>query len=192
MESLKYRPNRAARVLVTSRSRSLGILTSNRMHYGPSSGIVGIEEAARAAGYSIVTANLPSTDPAAIDAALDHLLDQAVEGLVVIAPQTRVAEAIASRAIGVPYVTLQSEGDGSHSMSVDQIAGARLATRHLLQLGHRRIAHVAGPQDWSEAEARLRGFATELAAWDLDAEEPFLGDWTADAGYRAGRELLER
>ena len=192
METLRYRPNRAARVLVTSRSHTLGILTSNRMHYGPSSSIVAIEAAARAAGYSVVTTNLPSTDPEAIDAALEHLLDQAVEGLVVIAPQTRVAAAISSLKIGVPYVTLQSEDDGSHTLSVDQIAGARLATRHLLELGHRRIAHLAGPQDWSEAEARLRGFAAELAAWDVPAEEPLVGDWTADAGYRAGRELLDR
>ena len=192
METLRYRPNRAARVLVTSRSRTLGILTSNRMHHGPSSSIVAIEAAARSAGYSVVTANLPSTDTPAIDAALDHLLDQAVEGLVVIAPQTPVATAISSLAIGVPYVTLQSEGDESHSLSVDQIAGARLATRHLLELGHRRIAHVAGPQDWSEAEGRLRGFSAELAAWGVPATKPLLGDWTADAGYRAAREILER
>jgi DNA-binding LacI/PurR family transcriptional regulator len=192
MGRLQYRPNRAARMLVTSRSRTIGVLFSNHMHFGPSSSIVAIEAAARAAGYSVVTANLPSTDTATIDEALDHLLDQAVEGLVVIAPQTRVAAAISSLAIGVPYVTLQSEGDESHSLSVDQIAGARLATRHLLGLGHRRIVHVAGPQDWSEAEARLRGFSAELAAWDVPLGEPLFGDWTADSGYRAGREILIR
>ncbi len=191
MGRLQYRPNRAARMLVTSRSRTIGILTSDRMHYGPSSSIVAIEAAARAAGYSVVTANLPSTDPQAITAALDHLLDQAVEGLVVIAPQARVSTAIASLAIQVPYVTLQSAGgDESHSLSVDQIAGARLATRHLLELGHRHIRHVAGPPDWMEAEGRMRGYLAEMAEWGVPAGEPSVGDWTADSGYRAGRALL--
>jgi DNA-binding LacI/PurR family transcriptional regulator len=191
MESLQYRPNRAARVLVTSRSRALGILTSNRVHYGPLSSVMAIEEAARAAGYSVVTANLPSTDPATIVSALDHLVDQAVEGLVVIAPQSRVFSAISSLAIRVPYVTLQStEQDESHALSVDQIAGARLATRHLIELGHRTIYHLTGPQDWIEAEARMRGFLAEMTAWDLPTTAPILGDWTADFGYRAVRELL--
>lgn len=191
METLQYRPNRAARVLVTSRSRTIGILTSNRVHYGPFSSVLAIEEAARAAGYSVVTANLPATDTESIIGALDHLLDQAVEGLVVIAPQTRVFNAIGTLAIRVPYVTLQStERDEEHSLSVDQIAGARLATRHLLELGHRSIYHLAGPQDWIEAEARMRGFLAEMSAWDVPTTAPILGDWTADFGYRAGRELL--
>ncbi|WP_210480325.1 LacI family DNA-binding transcriptional regulator [Naasia sp. SYSU D00948] len=191
MGRLQYRPNRAARVLVTSRSRTIGILTSDRMHYGPSSSIVAIEAAARAAGYSVVTANLPSTEPQAIAAALDHLLDQAVEGLVVIAPQARVSTAISSLASRVPYVTLQSAGaDESHSVSVDQIAGARLATRHLLDLGHRRIRHVSGPPDWMEAEGRMRGFLAELADWGVPSGEISAGDWTADSGYRAGQALL--
>jgi len=193
MESLQYRPNRAARVLVTSRSRPIGLLASNRMHYGPASSIVAIEAAARAAGYSVVTAGLPSTETGAITAALEHLLEQAVEGLVVIAPQARVSTAIASLPIRVPYVTLQSgEGDESHSLSVDQIAGARLATRHLLELGHRSIRHVAGPQDWMEGEARLRGFLAEMAEWGAEPGQPVAGDWTADSGYQACSALLAR
>lgn len=192
MDDLRYRPNRAARTLSTSRSRTIGILTSNRVHYGPSTSMLAIEEAARAAGYSVVTANLSATDAASISAALDYLLDQAVEGIVVIAPQSRVFNAIAGLPIRVPYVTLQStERDESHALSVDQIAGARLATRHLVELGHRRICHLAGPQDWIEAQARVRGFASEMAAWELPTSGPILGDWTADFGYRAGKELLD-
>nr|WP_286278956.1 LacI family DNA-binding transcriptional regulator [Naasia aerilata] len=191
MESLQYRPNRAARMLVTSRSRAIGILTSNRVHYGPSSSVMAIEEAARAAGYAVVTASLPSSEPEAIIAALDHLLDQAVEGLVVIAPQTRVFDALASLSIRVPYVTMQStERDEWHALSVDQITGARIATRHLLELGHRSIYHLTGPQDWIEAEARMRGFLAEMSDWDVPTTAPILGDWTADFGYRAGKELL--
>jgi DNA-binding LacI/PurR family transcriptional regulator len=103
----------------------------------------------------------------------------------------RVFDTLAQLSIDVPYVTLQSTGrDPDHALSVDQIAGARLATRHLIELGHRNIYHLAGPQDWIEAEARMRGFLDEMSAQDVPTTAPILGDWTADFGYYAGRELL--
>lgn len=192
MEELQYRPNRAARALVTSRSHTIGVLTSSTAQYGPTSSTNAIAEAARAAGYLTTMANLASTDEASIVDALRHLTDQSIEGLVVIAPQVRVSTAIAKLALNVPYVTLQSAGGGdSHTLSVDQIAGARMATRHLLELGHRRIYHLTGPRDWVEAEARMRGFLAEMASFDVPTTAPVLGDWTADFGYYAGRELLK-
>jgi DNA-binding LacI/PurR family transcriptional regulator len=75
-------------------------------------------------------------------------------------------------------------------LSVDQVAGARMATKHLISLGHRGIYHLAGPQDWIEAEARMSGFLDELSASDVPTTAPILGDWTAEFGYYAGRELL--
>jgi DNA-binding LacI/PurR family transcriptional regulator len=110
---------------------------------------------------------------------------------VVVAPQVRVREVIASMSLDVPYVTMQSDGRGdAHDLSVDQIAGARLATRHLLDLGHRDIYHLAGPQDWIEAEARMRGFLDAMSAADVPTTAPILGDWTAEFGFYAGREML--
>jgi DNA-binding LacI/PurR family transcriptional regulator len=98
---------------------------------------------------------------------------------------------IASMSLDVPYVTMQSDGRGdAHDLSVDQIAGARLATRHLLDLGHRDIYHLAGPQDWIEAEARMRGFLDAMSAADAPTTAPILGDWTAEFGFYAGREML--
>ena len=191
MEQVQYRPNRAARALVTSRSRTIGVLTAQSSQYGPASSIAAIESAAREAGYLVTTTNLPSSDEAAIQVALGHLVDQAVEGLVVVAPQVRVREVIASMSLDVPYVTMQSDGLGdAHDLSVDQIAGARLATRHLLDLGHRDIYHLAGPQDWVEAEARMRGFLDAMSAADAPTTAPILGDWTAEFGFYAGREML--
>ncbi|WP_372459956.1 LacI family DNA-binding transcriptional regulator [Agromyces humatus] len=191
MAELQYKPNRAARALVTSRSRIIGILSASSTQYGPASSIAAIETAARASGYWISTANLESTDAASIADALAHLAAQSIEGLVVIAPQVRVLETLAKMSIDVPFVTLQSTGDEPvRTLSVDQIAGARLATRHLIELGHRNIYHLAGPQDWIEAEARMRGFLDEMSAQDVPTTAPILGDWTADFGYYAGRELL--
>ncbi|MFG6403483.1 MULTISPECIES: LacI family DNA-binding transcriptional regulator [unclassified Microbacterium] len=191
MTRLSYRPNRAARALVTSRSQTIGVLTSSSIQYGPASSIAAIEAAARARGYWVSTATIDAHDPEAIAEGIAHLMAQSVEGLVVIAPQVRVIRALAAEQLDVPYVTLQSTDlDPGHTLSVDQIAGARLATRHLIDLGHRSIYHLAGPQDWVEAEARMRGFLEEMSARDISTTAPILGDWTAEFGYYAGRELL--
>jgi DNA-binding LacI/PurR family transcriptional regulator len=191
LAELQYKPNRAARALVTSRSRTIGILSASSTQYGPASSIAAIEEAARAAGYWVSTANIDTADPGSISDGLAHLAAQGIEGLVVIAPQVRVFDTLAKLSIDVPYVSLQSTGrDPDHALSVDQIAGARMATRHLIELGHRGIYHLAGPQDWIEAEARMRGFLDEMSSQDVPTTAPILGDWTADFGYWAGRELL--
>jgi DNA-binding LacI/PurR family transcriptional regulator len=67
-----------------------------------------------------------------------------------------------------------------------------LATEHLISLGHVEILHVAGPQDWIEAESRMQGYLRALSDADLPTRPPILGDWTADFGYRAAVELSRR
>jgi len=186
-----YRPNQAARALVTSKSRTIGILSTQAAYYGPMTSIAAIEQSAREAGYRLSITNITSNDYTSIRSGLDYLLSQSVEALVVIAPQVRVFEAINELAISVPFVTLLSADlDGSHGISVDQIAGARLATRHLIDLGHTEIMHISGPQDWIEAEARMQGFLEAIGSADLRTRAPILGDWTAHFGYYAGLELL--
>lgn len=186
---LQYKPNRAARALVTSRSHTIGILAASSTQYGPASSIAAIEAASRAAGYWVSTANIDASDTSSIADGLAHLAAQGIEGLVVIAPQARVFGTFSRLSIDVPYVTLQSVG-GENALTVDQIMGARMATRHLIELGHRHIYHLAGPQAWMEAEARMRGFLEEMGAQDVPTTAPILGDWTAEFGYHAGRELL--
>ena len=191
IEELGYRPNQAARALVTSRSRTIGVLSAMTAHYGPTTAINSIEMAAREAGYRLTITNSQSSGYASIKSSLDHLLSQSIEALVVIAPQVRVFEAIQDLSISVPFVTIESTGrDIGHSMSVDQVAGARLATKHLIDLGHTEILHIAGPQDWIEAEARMQGYLQALGEADLRTRAPILGDWSASFGYWAGLELL--
>lgn len=73
MDEVNYRPNRAARALVTSRSRTIGVLASQRSQYGPASMIQAIENASKDAGYLVSTSNLPDTSEASIVAAVEHL-----------------------------------------------------------------------------------------------------------------------
>ncbi|MEY9853444.1 DNA-binding LacI/PurR family transcriptional regulator [Leifsonia sp. EB41] len=191
MEHLQYRPNRAARALVTARSRTLGVLsTTAAALYGPVSSINAVQGAARDAGYYLAVAQIPELTDAGIAAALDHLLAQAVEGIIVIAPQDLVLEHISSARIGVPYVTLQ--GGSEHverELTVDQEAGARAATAHLIGLGHRRILHITGPLAWFEAQARVAGYSHELEAAGL-APALLEGDWSAESGYRAAQTFV--
>jgi len=192
IKELGFRPNQAARALVTSRSRTIGVLSSQTSaFYGPTTSINSIEQAARDAGYRLSITNLTSSDYASIKSGLDYLLSQGVEALIIIAPQVRVFDAINDLALTVPYVTLEAtDRNPGHSLSIDQVAGAKAATKHLIDLGHTEIMHISGPQDWIEAEARMQGFLDEINAADLRTRAPILGDWTAHFGYYAGLELL--
>lgn len=191
IDELGYRPNAAARALVTSRSNTIGVLSSQTALYGPTTSIQAIEVAARAAGYRLSVTSIDSGDYDSIRAGLDFLIAQSIDALVVLAPQVRVFEAIREASIDVPFVTLEAtELDPGRSISVDQAGGARLAVRHLVELGHERILHIAGPDDWIEAQARHDGYAAELRAAGLTPLDPVVGDWTAEFGYRAGLDLL--
>jgi DNA-binding LacI/PurR family transcriptional regulator len=193
MAELQYRPNAAARALSTKRTKTIGVVAATRAHYGPSRTIEAIEEAARSRGYFITSASISHVDEESLRAAVTNLVDQDVEALVVVAPQRLAAETIRAVAPGVPYVLLRSAGTGDETgLRVDEITGARLATRHLVGLGHTAICHVSGPAGWIEAAARQQGFEEELAAHGLSASCSVPGDWTADSGYAAGRALLER
>ena len=101
MEELQYRPNRAARALSRGTSRTIGVLSASSSQYGPASSIAAIQDAARDAGYYVNTANISSADPDSIEAALDHLMLQSVEGIVVIAPQARVFDVLESLSIEI-------------------------------------------------------------------------------------------
>ncbi len=193
MRELRYRPNLAARALVTSRSRIIGILSTSSGEYGPAATISAVEAAARGRGYSVTIAGADGLDQTSIDEAINHLVDLSAEGIVVIAPQSQVLASLSRRSFDVPYVTLQTLSTvGDAELDLDQVEGARLATAHLADLGHRRIGHLAGPSDWVDAASRVAGFRAELASRSLPDDLIVSGDWSAASGYRAGRELIAR
>lgn len=190
---LGYRRNIAARALVTRRSGTIGVITAGLPYFGPTSTLIAVEEAARDAGYFVSIATLARIDAASVDHAVEHFLGQAVEGIIVIAPHDDVRDALVPFADQVPLVMIAAEsspGFSYHAMSVDQELGARLATRHLLELGHREVVHLAGPHEWIDARARVVGWRAELAAAGIAAGEPIAGDWSADRGYEVGRRLV--
>jgi DNA-binding LacI/PurR family transcriptional regulator len=74
--------------------------------------------------------------------------------------------------------------------TVDQVAGAAAATRHLLNLGHTTVAHIAGPTDWKEAEERIDGWRSVLELARAPVQPPLRGDWTPRSGYELAESLL--
>ncbi|MET0700028.1 MAG: LacI family DNA-binding transcriptional regulator [Mycobacterium sp.] len=190
---LGYRPNTAARALVTRRSGIIGIIGANIAHYGPSSIQRSVQEAARAAGY--FTSLVPLTDVTReeLREALDHLARQAVEAVVVITAQEQALAVVQSEEAGVPLIIVEGDLSGRGlSVGVDQIDGARQATQHLIDLGHRAIDHVAGPMPWTEAKGRLTGYEDAMTAAGLTPRAHWEGDWTPARGYELGRELARK
>jgi DNA-binding LacI/PurR family transcriptional regulator len=193
ISDLGYRRNSAARALVTSRSGTIGVALLGSALFGPASTLLSVETAARRAGYFVSMVSLRETEVGSIAASFEHFMDQAVEGIVVIAPQVAVIDAAQQLAAKVPLVVIASDLPqrlGLHSLSVDQEAGARMAVGHLADLGHRTIAHLAGPDDWLDARARMRGWRAELRHRRLPVPEIRHGDWSAESGYEFGTALL--
>ena len=190
IDQLGYRRNTAARALVTRRSGVLGVVSVGSSNYGPANTLIGIEAAARAEGCSVSFVSLDEVDRASMQAALDHLTGVGVDGILVLSPTFSAVEAVRGLSADVPVVTIGgTTSTGRLTVVIDQVLGARLATAHLLDLGHRTVHHVRGPGDWLEAEARVAGWRAELRARAVAAPECLVGDWSADSGYAAGREL---
>ena len=187
---LGYRRNTAARSLVTRRSQTIGVLGSELSQYGPAHTLLGVEQAARDAGYFVSVAALREINRDAILDAVRHFLDQSVDGIVVIVPHLATMAALAELPIGVPVVAVGPEGNTAvGGVRVDQRKGAELAVRHLIGQGHTRIGHIAGPQDWIDAVARADGWRCTLEAAGLVADLLIEGDWSAGSGYKIGRRV---
>jgi DNA-binding LacI/PurR family transcriptional regulator len=160
---LGYRRNVIARSLATRRSQTIGILTSDLSQFGPARTLLGIERAAREAGYFVSITTLREITFASVAHALDHFGDQGVEGIVVVVPHPALLEALDRMAPRVAVVAATSDTRRSSlGAAVDQRAGARLAVQHLIELGHIRIGHISGPMDWFDAVERLEGWREAL------------------------------
>ncbi len=193
IRELDYRPNSAARALVTRRSQALGVVSFDSTLYGPASMLDGIERAARSAGYFVSVASLRSLDSRSVQEAVDRLRGQGVEGVLVIAPQISAVSAVARLSSSVPVVAV---GSGTQSqvpmVSVDNRSGAEAATRHLLDLGHRTVHHLAGPAGWLESQDRQEGWRHALEAAGAPVPHVESGDWSARSGYEAGLRIAQQ
>lgn len=194
IKELGYRPNLAARALVTDSTRTIGVVTTGSGFHGPASTTSAIEGAARAAGYACLVASLPEADRAGLEGVLRFFVARGVDAVIAVASQHWAADALGKVASVLPVVVV---ADGlaptarMHVVSVDQDLGARLAVGHLLETGCQQVLHLAGPQDWYDAEARVRGWRGALEDAGLEVPELLVGDWSPQSGYALGQRLVD-
>jgi DNA-binding LacI/PurR family transcriptional regulator len=189
-EALGYRLNKAARALVSGRTRSIGVVSLGTALYGPASLLIGFERAARDTGYALRVVNTVEGDASGIAGAVESLLEQGVEGIIISEP---IDEGELALTVDMPVLVIGAPAPFAAPRVVTVGAGvdmlARAATDHLLDLGHQTVHHLAGPQRWYAARDRLESWRTALADRGRDEPPVVSGDWSAASGYAAGREL---
>jgi LacI family transcriptional regulator len=191
---LGYQPNPVARSLRTRRSHTIGVLIPdlNNPLFPPI--VRGIEDRLAEHGYVALIGNT-DTELARERLVFDQLRARQVDGFVLAtatAGSPVLAEAVAAE-VPLVLVNRTSPDFPFSSVSVDNEQGVRAAVAHLVTLGHRRIGHVAGPQDASTGALRLRGFQAAMAAHGLpltDAAVSYATAYSIDEGARCGRDLL--
>lgn len=192
IEELGYRRNSLARALATNRSGRIGLVSARLSLYGPSMIATGLQDAALEAGYDVSVVGLSEFTPAGLQSAVDRLCDQAVEAIVVAVAHRDAVEMARALRLTIPVVRVQGVAAGEPmSAGIDQEAGALLAVEHLLDLGHRRVAHISGPRDWIEASQRREGWREAHARRGILPGPELDGDWSPDSGYSAGLKIAE-
>ncbi len=195
MASLDYRPNMLARGLASGRSRSIGVLTVDTTLYGPRAALRGIELAARTRGYTVTVAHLSDPDRTAVAQGASLLRSRSSDGVILLQPQISEVQPDdpALTADLPPMVAVHAGMPGSYPVvSVDQRLGAKLATQHLLGLGHATVWHITGPERWYESVERVVGWREALQEAGAPVPAALAGDWSAASGYAAALTVLGR
>ncbi|WP_194903586.1 LacI family DNA-binding transcriptional regulator [Catenulispora rubra] len=187
MRALGYRPNGAARALKSGRFNTIGVIMFTLETFGNTRTLDAIAKEAARANCAVTL--IPVTDPTMgrVAGAYDRLSEAAVDGVVIIFEAHLLDDAEFSLPPGIPVVVVDSDaGSGYTVVDTDQAAGARQATQHLLDLGHRQVWHIAGPPSSFSAAHRVESWQRTLREAGITPPEPLYGDWTTESGYRHG------
>lgn len=191
IDELGFRPNAIAQFMATGNTRTLTCLSPNLTDYTFACIIEGAEQEARQNGYYLFSASAPD------ESTFDQLVDQMIasrrtEGLLVINPYADDRFTLLPDAVPTVFVGARPREESVDSVALDDVGAGVLATQHLLDRGHRRIALICGPASEDCTQDRLAGYQTALAAAGIapDASLVMEGDWSATSGYQALTRLL--
>lgn len=189
---LGYQPNWLARGMRTERTNTIGIIADDLVSAFTPPIIRGIQDFLRTIDYLGLIVN-SDWDPALEQAAIRTLLGRSVDGMIFVesghlSPTQELEQA------GKPFMFVHRLFGASiqHSVVPDDYAGSQLALQHLLRLGHRRIAHIAGPSGWHSARRRVDGYLDFMQAQGLVVENGWLveSDWQFDGGVAAAQQIV--
>jgi len=190
---LHYVPSALARSLKSNRTHTVGMMIPNSSNPYFAEIIRGIEDSCYEAGFNVILCN-SDDDPLRQSTYVRLLSEKQVDGLIVMSSGTDAELLQTLRAAKMPLVLVDREIDDlvADLVEVNHEAGGFLATQHLLQLGHRRIACIAGPHGLSSARERVQGYQRALRDAGVAADDRLLrhGDFTSAGGHAAMAELL--
>jgi DNA-binding LacI/PurR family transcriptional regulator len=189
---LGFRPNRAARALRGGPVQSVTVLTHNTTLYGYAALLRGIEEAARAADFSVGIRVMESADPAVIQEDVERAIESG-GALIVVAFDLVGTAALAAVPPGMPMVAavetpVGDEGAAKPWVWINDREAAAGATEYLLGLGHQTVHYISIPSSTDNGQ-RLAGWRSALASAGVTVPEPILAGWDISSGYEAGRVL---
>ena len=190
---LKYRPNALARSLRVGRTKAIGVVVSNILSHHWTTFIRAIEAAASERGYQVLLGTT-GDDHETERAYLRALHDRFVDGVIMTPSEENVPLVAELLAAGLPMVHVESPFGQLRAprVNLDNHAGARAATEHLLELGHRRIGLVTGNMKVAAARERADGFKDALTAAGIEPAEMLVADGNFDheASYQATARLM--
>ncbi|MBZ5589395.1 MAG: LacI family transcriptional regulator [Acidobacteriia bacterium] len=192
-ERLRYAPHGAARSLITNKTSTIGVLLPDIYGEFFSELIRGIDRASRQREYHLLVSSSHG-DRRELEAVLRATRGR-VDGLIVMSPDLDTQTLQANLPETLPVVLLNCRSDGAwfDSITIDNHGGAHAMVRHLVELGHRRIALVKGPAGNFDASERQRGYRDALrelpGGWSEELE--FDGDFSEEGGYLAGTRILQ-
>jgi DNA-binding LacI/PurR family transcriptional regulator len=188
LRTLNYRTNNTARSLATRRTHRLGALVYELSGTGPGKTMQGASDAARRAGYSLDIVSLDPLNDVELTEALEVLNNRDLEGILATAPTDAIDAALRDLNVSVPiFVDRGAEVRTGEALPT---TGPYAAMAHLIELGHRRIAHLAGPDRWTSARIRAEAYRGSTAAAGLAQLPIVAGDWSARSGYAAAAQLF--
>ncbi|MBU5422989.1 LacI family DNA-binding transcriptional regulator [Cellulomonas hominis] len=186
VERTGYRRTGLARALATGRSQTIGVVTYETDFYSRSAIMLGIQRATRGRGYSVSAAGTTSLATAAVGQAIERLRAQGVDGMVIALP-IRDEPSLQELTEGIPTAVIDGLGSSADEIvAIDQVEAGRIATQHLLDLGHTTVWHLGGPAAWNDASGRTTGWQRALEEAGRAVPPVLYGDWSAESGYRNG------
>ena len=190
--ALDYHPNEVARSLKVNRTFTLGMIVPDVSNFFFNNVLQGVEPNARRHGYSVVLCD-SHEDPAEERALLKMLISRRVDGILLASAQADWAEHnIPRRHPPIVCFDRQPTGFKGRAVVVDNIKAGYKATRHLIELGHQRIATVAGPESTLTGHGRMEGYRRALQEAGIPSREGYIrpGGYSMEGGYRAAVEIL--
>jgi DNA-binding LacI/PurR family transcriptional regulator len=197
IRELAYHPSALARSLIQQRSYTLGVVVAGLKYIGPSRTLNGITMKAEEKGYMLLLKESPKFDSNDIYPLIQSLLARQVDGIIWAVPEVGENRAwvqdLDTMPVPIVFLSMEERPDLT-IVSVDNYLGGKLATEHLLQVGCRKIGHIAGPLDWWEARERKQAWQDSLAEAGIQVCDQHWveGNWSSSSGEQAIERLFQQ